>query len=425
MKRILSTSLSVAILCAPLTTQAAEFRTIQSGESYYLDKLFENKLVKVLGKENGKIKIQYEDGAVDWVSPSHLLTRSESAVNDGAEIGAAAVLTLGALICIFDNEACKNLGSNSNKPKTSKTPQQSSHITVQVVNEYCKPIDYYVDDKKVIASLPGGSQKSIRLSSGSKTGQTCLAGTHDCLEPERFHTSSTITVTATSSCLPPTPHPSWLTNTLLDGEWHYATPEEVKTLTPKFSSMAPRSYRTVFQSMTKLRARTLPFYKDATLLEGEVEGESEQPGVLSFLLHRKGMTILDGTSNPIHRVNAWMPLDLSTQEKAQNYLQFFTAAISGEEGNFRIVQSPAQIEWDVQADESSKQSVHVQALTVYPTDGLSWQATGTVQYGKNLYAANFMINSQGKVQMEDDTLMMAQLPISQNRYVEGVRYRGF
>ena len=189
--------------------------------------------------------------------------------------------------------------------------------------------------------------------------------------------------------------------------------------------MAPRSYRTVFQSITKLRARTLPFYKDATLLEGEVEGESEQPGVLSFLLHRKGMTILDGTSNPIHRVNAWMPLDLSTQEKAQNYLQFFTAAISGEEGNFRIVQSPAQIEWDVQADESSKQSVHVQALTVYPTDGLSWQATGTVQYGKNLYAANFMINSQGKVQMEDDTLMMAQLPISQNRYVEGVRYRGF
>lgn len=120
-----------------------------------------------------------------------------------------------------------------------------------------------------------------------------------------------------------------------------------------------------------------------------------------------------------------MPLDLSTQEKAQNYLQFFTAAISGEEGNFRIVQSPAQIEWDVQADESSKQSVHVQALTVYPTDGLSWQATGTVQYGKNLYAANFMIDSQGKVQMEDDTLMMAQLPISQNRYVEGVRYRGF
>ena len=172
---------------------------------------------------------------------------------------------------------------------------------------------------------------------------------------------------------------------------------------------------------------TVPFYKDVTLFEGEVKGSSGDKGVLSFLLHGKGVTVLDGTANPIHAVNAWMPVDLNTQEKAQLYLRFFTAAISGDGGNFRIVQDPAHLAWNVQADAQTKQTVvgQVTPLIVYPTDGQSWQAAGTVQYGKDLYRASFFVGSKGQVKMEGDTLVLSQLPISQDKYIEGVRYKVF
>ena len=108
MKQFLAISLSVALFCAPLTVQAAEYRNVQPGHSYYLDQWFENQLVTVVGKENGKILIQYKDGAVDWIAPSHLMTRSESRENDGTEIAVATVIGIVALLCAFDAEACKN-----------------------------------------------------------------------------------------------------------------------------------------------------------------------------------------------------------------------------------------------------------------------------------------------------------------------------
>lgn len=93
--RAIALFVCLAILLIPLAGQAADYRFVDRGDTYYLDHLFENQLVFVLGKENRWVKVPYQNGAVDWVSPSRLLSHSQSQVNDAAEqIAGGAILGL-------------------------------------------------------------------------------------------------------------------------------------------------------------------------------------------------------------------------------------------------------------------------------------------------------------------------------------------
>ncbi len=108
MRTILTVTLCFIVGFAPVTVSAANYNEIQRGETWHLDKIFENQLVQILGKSNGRIKVGYLDGGVDWVHPSELLTRYQSNVDDAGEtavgLGIAAII----LICGFNPESCKD-----------------------------------------------------------------------------------------------------------------------------------------------------------------------------------------------------------------------------------------------------------------------------------------------------------------------------
>lgn len=111
MTRFLIVGLCSLLLLMPVASHAADYRYVDRGDTYYLDHLFENRLVVVLGKENGWIKVRYVNGAVDWVSPSRLLTQSQSQFNDAAEqIAGGAILGL-AFICLLSPAACSDAPS--------------------------------------------------------------------------------------------------------------------------------------------------------------------------------------------------------------------------------------------------------------------------------------------------------------------------
>ena len=65
MTRLLVLGLCSLLLLAPVAGHAADYRFVDRGDTYYLDHLFENQLVVVLGKENGWVKVRYLNGAVE------------------------------------------------------------------------------------------------------------------------------------------------------------------------------------------------------------------------------------------------------------------------------------------------------------------------------------------------------------------------
>jgi len=106
--RAIALSVSLAILLLPLAAQAADYRFVDRGDTYYLDHLFENQLVVVLGKENGWVKVRYLNGAVEWVAPNRLMTQSQSTANDTAEQVVGTGVFLLALYCLANPAACSD-----------------------------------------------------------------------------------------------------------------------------------------------------------------------------------------------------------------------------------------------------------------------------------------------------------------------------
>ena len=106
--RLLVLGLCSLLLLSPVTGHAADYRFVDRGDTYYLDHLFENHLVVVLGKENGWVKVRYLNGAVEWVGPSRLLTQSQSNANDTAEKVVGTGVVLLALFCLANPAACSD-----------------------------------------------------------------------------------------------------------------------------------------------------------------------------------------------------------------------------------------------------------------------------------------------------------------------------
>lgn len=70
----------------------------------------DNDRVQVLAVDysDHTVKVQYLNGAVDWVSADLLLTESQSRQRDLETGVAGTVLTIGIMYCLFNPEECQN-----------------------------------------------------------------------------------------------------------------------------------------------------------------------------------------------------------------------------------------------------------------------------------------------------------------------------
>lgn len=222
---------------------------------------------------------------------------------------------------------------------------------------------------------------------------------------------------------PPQP---WPARPIMSGDWQYASQDQVSILRSKFRIHVSQEERMLLDGITRLRALPLSCHEDAVLFEGETRDSSRQSGVVSFLLHKKGITLLDGKSDRLHALNAWSPVITRTKEQAETYLKLFVGSLIAEEGNFRILQTPEEIVWKDDTGKESHQEVvkKMKPLELQP-NGDSWKGTGVVQYGKHLFVSTFSLAPNGKVEMPDDDTIGENLPIAATRYAGSLRYERF
>lgn len=226
-------------------------------------------------------------------------------------------------------------------------------------------------------------------------------------------------------CADETTNP-WPARPLMSGDWQYASQEQVAVLLPKFRKHVSRDESALVDGITRLRALPLLCHQDVVLFEGETQNPSGQVGVVSFLFHTKGITLLDGKADRIHGLNAWNPAMLRTKEQAQTYLKFFAGAFTSEEGNFRMLETIQDILWKVETDGTKHQELNGKVrLLELRADGNSWKGTGVVQYGKDLFVSTFDLSANGQVKMVDDNPIGKNLPIAAVHYAGPLRYEMF
>lgn len=104
MRKLISTALVSLVLAGQAA--ALPIGNIDAGDGLYLDSVFSNALVQVIriDRANNFVKVRHGNGYTEWVRPSRLLTREQSAAH---EVGETVVW--GALIvCLMDPTICEN-----------------------------------------------------------------------------------------------------------------------------------------------------------------------------------------------------------------------------------------------------------------------------------------------------------------------------
>ncbi len=170
---------------------------------------------------------------------------------------------------------------------------------------------------------------------------------------------------------------------------------------------------------TKAEWRHLPFYDSVAMVR--LRDENWEPKELSiyYLTNQETLYRLNGTSPPIHDINAKAPVKV-TDENVLEYLHFFCFFVRGEEGPFLIAEDIDNPNMPEDMDDKMK-AVIGGSLRPASYEGKNeqkhWLCDAVVFYSNALFIANFAVHPSGMIEMKDDEPLASDLTVRVNRPV--------
>lgn len=155
----------------------------------------------------------------------------------------------------------------------------------------------------------------------------------------------------------------------------------------------------------------LPFYADNVQLIRLHDQTWTNHLYIYYLQNRDNLFRLNGTSPPIHEVNANAPIQLN-EFNILAYLRFFCFFVRGEEGPFLIFESLNQPEIpDISdAEERAKLEKNAYLARFNGIDAdRNFLTAGIVWLGNAVFAAQFKIQPTGMIEMESDEPVLGNL----------------
>lgn len=152
----------------------------------------------------------------------------------------------------------------------------------------------------------------------------------------------------------------------------------------------------------------LPFYENVEMVVASDPSWTPAEALIVWLLHEDGLYRLDGSSHPIHMVNAAARMRLDAM-RVLAYLRFFCFFVRADLGPFLVLDrgknaflpeaSRAMLAPDLVAPEVLGQD-HRDI----------WQVATLLHYGTAMFAARFSITPSGMIEMDEDHPLIEDLP---------------
>jgi hypothetical protein len=164
---------------------------------------------------------------------------------------------------------------------------------------------------------------------------------------------------------------------------------------------------------TEVGWRTLPFYDQVVLIRLRDRTWGKNRLSIYYLTDQGTLYRLNGTSPPIHEVNAKAPIKV-TEQNVLDYLRFFCFFVRGEEGPFLIAESMNDPYIPQNLDPKTQTVIEG---TVRPAsfEGRNEQGyfmcDAVVYYSNALFIANFAVQPSGMIEMLNDEPIAADLPV--------------
>ena len=164
---------------------------------------------------------------------------------------------------------------------------------------------------------------------------------------------------------------------------------------------------------TQVEWRMLPFYDQVALIRVKEPNWTNPKLNIFYLTDQGNLFRLNGTSPPIHEVNAKAPIKVNEQN-VLDYLRFFCYFVRGEEGPFYVAESMEDPNMPQEMDETTRSVIEG---TIRPAtfEGMNEQGhylcDAVVFYSNALFIANFAVQPTGMIEMLDDEPIAADLPV--------------
>lgn len=196
-----------------------------------------------------------------------------------------------------------------------------------------------------------------------------------------------------------------------DENWNAVEGEELAGFLEQINPIDGK-YRVSVDS-TKVHWRMLPFYETVALIRVRDPNWVDQKLNIFYLTDQGNLFRLNGTSPPIHEVNAKAPIKVN-EENVLDYLRFFCYFVRGEEGPFYIAESMEDPNMPTEMDDTTR-SVIEGTIRGASFEGMNDQGhflcDAVVFYSNALFIANFAVQPTGMIEMLDDEPIAADLPV--------------
>lgn len=163
---------------------------------------------------------------------------------------------------------------------------------------------------------------------------------------------------------------------------------------------------------TQVAWRMLPFYETVALVRVHDPNWVNKNLNIYYLTDKGTLFRLNGTSPPIHEVNAKAPIKVN-ENNVLEYLRFFCFFVRGEAGPFYIAESMDDPNMPKDMDDTTR-SVIEGTIREASFEGMNDQGhflcDAVVFYSNALFIANFAVQPSGMIEMLDDEPIAADLP---------------
>ena len=196
-----------------------------------------------------------------------------------------------------------------------------------------------------------------------------------------------------------------------DANWNPVQGEELAGFLEQINPIDGKYH--VKADSTQVEWRMLPFYDQVALIRVKDPNWTNPKLNIFYLTDQGNLFRLNGTSPPIHEVNAKAPIKV-TEENVLDYLRFFCYFVRGEEGPFYIAESMEDPNMPTEMDETTR-SVIEGTIRPCTFEGMNDQnhylCDAVVFYSNALFIANFAVQPTGMIEMLDDEPIAADLPV--------------
>ena len=196
-----------------------------------------------------------------------------------------------------------------------------------------------------------------------------------------------------------------------DNHWNPVTGEELDGFLAQINPIDGK-YQ-VSNTSTEVGWRMLPFYDQVVLIRLRDRTWGKQKLTIYYLTDQGTLFRLNGTSPPIHEVNAKAPVRI-TEQNVLEYLRFFCFFVRGEEGPFLIAESMDDPYIPTNLDPKTR-TVIEGTVRGASYEGRNEQGhfmcDAVVFYSNALFIANFAVQPSGMIEMLNDEPIAADLPV--------------